>query len=171
MAYDYTLVGNSYLPDHPLALSATEDIQGHQTLGEKGQGCHGRRIAVWCPCHSPRRHHRHGQHHRCRHSHRPRWSGSRALVLAHRCVWYLHQICRGTACREISCEDSQGQNARRSDVCPGEGTGLEVARHPLRPLRRPRLFRHRKYGAGERHLLTSRARWSPSSAQPSSSVV
>ena len=105
------------------------------------------------PLHLP--HYRYGQHHRCGNSHRPGWSGCCAVVLADRCIRYIHQICRRLVSSQISCEDPARPHVG-SYVRLGERPGLEMARHPLRNLCRDSLFRHRQHRTGKRHLYPRR---------------
>ena len=153
MAHDCLAAGHAPLPDRPAAISPTAYSQGPAPLRQQGPGGRRRREPVRGVGHFPGSDHRYGQHHRCGDGCGPGRTGCRVLVLAHRGVRHVDQICRGTAGRKIPGEKCVGRDDWRSDVRPGTRTGHEMAGYPVLYLHRTGGFRHRQHGAGQFHFL------------------
>ena len=151
-------LANDYFPSRyaPVFNSSSEaasaqDFYRHpfeRTARQRGSG---RCLAIWSSCHSLSSNHRYRQHRRCSYSHSPRRSGRGALVLADRYLRHCHQILRGPASHQISCEDNRRKDARRADVCPRARPARQMAGRPLRPFHGHRRLRHRQHRTSQRH--------------------
>ena len=151
MAHDYLAVGHSHLLDCETEIPAAKDFDCHSAVGHQGQGGRWRCVTVRRTGHCTGGNDRHWQHHRCGHGGRHGWARSGALVLAHWRLWHCHQVWRGTAGHQISCQDARRNHAGRTHVRAGARTQAQVAGSLVCSVHYLRIIGHWGIGAGQCH--------------------